>query len=95
MQKNFARYKVDPISRVCRQYRYMKWALRLRIKQTFAREDNWIFSRTACLGNGSLALTKEYSLLFKMNLRKGLIARTPRVSSWAGAAGVERVLAIV
>ena len=80
MQKNFARYKVDPFSRVCRQYRYMKWALRLRIKQTFAREDNWIFSRTACLGNDSLALTKEYSLLFRMNLQKArsdLLIRKP------------------
>lgn len=71
MHKNVEKRKLTIFSFFMWQYRSVRWLVGLRLKRNFARQDDWVFSRTACLGNDSFALLQEYSSIFRMNLQKG------------------------
>jgi len=80
MRQLFGRKKITLFPLLRRQVRYQKSTFGLRIKQKFAHDAKWVFSRTACLGNDAFALMEEDSLLFRMNLQKGrsdLLLRNP------------------
>ena len=56
-----------------RLLKYCKWLLGLKLKTQIMRRGNWVFSRTACLGNDSFAEYSKKNKVSRFNLQKSRI----------------------
>jgi hypothetical protein len=62
--------------------KYTRWLISLRVKSFFVRSDNWVLSRTACLGNDSFAIFSEEYNLRRFNMQKSrldLLIESPKL----------------
>jgi len=71
----------EPFQKTINFGKYTRWLISLKVKSLFFQSDNWVLSRTACLGNDSFAIFSEGLSLRRFNMQKSrldLLTESPQ-----------------